>query len=265
MTRLIITGCSLILLFSGCQSGMPMGGFASGQSPGSMVNQVFESLRSWNAPIGRTAEESPAGNPYMNQDYRVRQAAYQAAEPAQGASAIPEYVTRQDAELMAPVQQPAATQSPGPQHITQNMLRQDPQTAFIADDVRQSPRTATERVLELNAEVTQMRQDIKELKGTLNEMRSENRQLEQTRVQLESRIVGLEQQIVALNRQSQADKLKYAEISQRMQAFRNSRQRQIADLNALVDQLERHLQMRAGNAGFQSSTSPSPGDGGRAP
>ena len=117
-----------------------------------------------------------------------------------------------------------------------------PDTGFVADELARSlPKSATELVIELNGQMATLRSEILELRQTVEKVRYENQELRSERDRLSERLANLEREL----NEARQDKLRmtsqFESLNRRIQQFNERRQRQITDLNRIIDQLENQL------------------------
>jgi len=182
------------------------------------------------------ARQTSWQQPDWQEGNRPGQAVGQPPTPAGSTESIlPNQIARQDAELFG--------QQQG-RSFQYNQLRQPQQPGFGSNDIRLIPKTATERVIELNAQVESLQMQISQHQETIANLKSHKANMLVSNQQLQNQVNGLEEQIGTMRQEAITADRKYAEITKRIQIFSASRQKQLADLSALVDQLERQLRER---------------------
>ena len=233
--RLMWTGLVVtVILASGCQLPGPnlTPGQATWRKPG-------------NALFGRSvpshgSQQSRAAQSYQPRplDQRVQPAAWQESEliqPRELTGSNPESIPRQWPE------QTAAPQ-PGERLMSSPATRRPEAGRFHADAVYQSmPQTATERLIELSSEMAIMREEMTSLTQSVQELQNENGRLLHIRDELHARLAQLEQRLERSLQSEAAARAQFDTLSQRVQIFNERRQRQIDELNQIIDQLEVQL------------------------
>ncbi|MGI9519866.1 MAG: hypothetical protein ACR2NP_22625 [Pirellulaceae bacterium] len=276
--RLSILVCA-VCLFSGCQTSgfaLPGAGLASrlshrphtrdasmrdghhygnqnGPMPGSRQSACADphhrhyagdDWREGEAPL-----DYPSQRPFVDgletahPPHMARQAGYQEAPRRAYAENARPYSARQ-------VRQPPRTVTPpmpGPESQTENMLREnvrpeDVRPKFYPDEYADVlPQSATERVIELSSEVALLRQELNELHANIERLQMANNELRQQREQQGIRLANLESELQTARESEASARSQFATLVQRVELFNDRRQRQIADLHAIIDQLEQHL------------------------
>lgn len=104
-----------------------------------------------------------------------------------------------------------------------------------------SPRSATEMVVEMAAEIRLMREELGSLKATVDFVRHENAELQRQRDDLVRRVANLELQLSLTRNAEQEMTSRFEALQRYLNEFSRSRQQQIKDLTAIVDLLEQEV------------------------
>ncbi|MDG1808140.1 MAG: hypothetical protein P8J91_08940 [Pirellulaceae bacterium] len=127
---------------------------------------------------------------------------------------------------------------------------------FRSNTVQTLPQSATEKLIQLSGEMLTMRQEMQMLHQSVQELKADKAQLMEIRQELNIRLNAMEDRLEnALENEAMAQS-QYDDLSQRVQIFNDRRQKQISELNQIIDQLE--LQLR--QTPTQSSAPPATGN-----
>lgn len=280
LAKMLTVLLPMVLAVCGCQIPVqPSGPYAIGQGTGL---ELIRNALSRN-PIGQAQTNQqqyaplvqPEPTPFENglnqaayggnhAAYGVNQAAYQ--ESSQNTRPTPFDYTlsatnppanQQQTGLPNQVVHPQANSHP-------NQMRGDSSPRFYADEMAKLiPHSATERVIQLTNEVAILRGQIQEISQSVERLKAENNQLYDQRNQLNLRMTSLETQLDRSRENEENARLQFHALSQRMQLFNARRQKQISELNRIIDQLETQLQ-RPVQTPTQNPSLPNPestGDG----
>ncbi len=121
-----------------------------------------------------------------------------------------------------------------------NLYETGPGT-FRSNAVQTLPQSATEKLIQLSGEMLVMRQEMQMLHQSVQELKDDKAQLMEIRQELNLRLNAMEDRLEnALENEAMAQS-QYDDLSQRVQIFNDRRQKQISELNQIIDQLEVQL------------------------
>lgn len=272
--RLPVTFAALIALaMSGCQMVNPAAFNASMGRNVSNANQAetrAAAQKPTGSPRGRAAQPSaqpPAQpptrqqtqtnprQPLPNQQAEVQTVGWQtpSGEPVMP---LPANTQPQQPTLANPANwNEEMSYSPMQQTHEVNLYDTGPGT-FRSNTVQTLPQSATEKLIQLSGEMLTMRQEMQMLHQSVQELKEDKAQLMEIRQELNIRLNAMEDRLESALENEAMAQSQYEDLSQRVQIFNDRRQKQISELNQIIDQLE--VQLR--QSPTQSSAPPATGN-----
>lgn len=247
---LLSTGCQMILpsgvtanmMQDGTQRGS-MNRNANAQNPQRPGRRIAQNEPRRTPQQGVPKNQSPT-QPVTNGQGEVQTVAYQMPDQNLD-SGVPKPRVNEPSPVGAPVEwseEMAYSMAPGGNDV--QIYESGPGT-FRSNAVQTLPQSATEKLIQLSGEMMIMRQEMQMLQQSVQELRTEKSQLMEIRQELNTRLNSMEARLEeALENEANA-RSKYDDLSQRVQIFNDRRQKQISELNQIIDQLETQLRRPA--------------------
>ena len=246
LTSLPLTGCQIVL-----PSGMPSTRMSDGATRGTInKNSIAKTANGAGRKVAVSETRTPSlqadetaipNTPTMtNGRGEVQTVAYQIPQPPPGTNA-PTNRSSGQSSLTGPVTSSEATGYSMAPASRDAQVYETGAGTFRSNAVQTLPQSATEKLIQLSGEMISMRQEMQMLQQAVQELRTEKAELLGIRQELNTRLNSMEARLEeALENEAKAQS-QYDDLSQRVQIFNDRRQKQISELNQIIDQLETQL------------------------